>query len=289
MGTVEKEPSLAPFLKTVNVGDVLTGTVAEMTRSGTTVLLDAFASDPVGVIGPLDMSWGSVADSLVAGGRVSAEVVAVDFREKQVRLSRSATENPQLWAYLKALCPGQQLSGAVAAIERFGIFVDLDDGPDHPVFPGVGFISMPELSWRRFEDPCEVVSVGERITCEFLVFDTRNGEARLSLRATQPDPFEQFARHAHVGQILHGSVTKVVPFGVFVRVTEGVEGLIHLSELAATTVEAPGEEVQIGDEVAVIIIEIDLQRRRLTLSRRSSRKNHWRPTSPGQQGTHPAA
>lgn len=61
----------------------------------------------------------------------------MDFREKQLRLSRSATENPQLRAYLKALCPGQQLSGAVVAIERFGIFVDLDDGPDHPVFPGV--------------------------------------------------------------------------------------------------------------------------------------------------------
>ncbi|MDP4503390.1 S1 RNA-binding domain-containing protein [Nonomuraea turcica] len=274
MGTVEEESSLAAFLRTVTVGDVLTGTVAEITRSGTTVLLDAFAGAPVGVIGPLDLSWGSFGSSaaniLEVGGRVSAEVIAVDLPERQVRLSRSATENPPLWAYLKSLRPGQRLSGTVAAIERSGVFVDLDDGPDHPVFPGVGFITMPELSWRRFE----VVSVGERVTCEFLVFDTHNGEARLSLRATQPDPFEQFARRAHVGQIRHGPVTKVVPFGVFVRVTDGVEGLIHLSELAATTVEASGDAVQIGDEVAVIIIEIDLQRRRLTLSRRSSGKNH---------------
>jgi ribosomal protein S1 len=270
MGTVENDQSLAAFLRTVNVGDVLTGTVTEITRSQATVLLDAFTGDPVGVIGPLDLSWGSVADSLEVGGRVSAEVIAVDFREKQVRLSRSATENPQLWAYLKALRPGRRMSGTVAAIERFGVFVDLDDGPDHPVFPGVGFISMPELSRRRFEDPCEVVSVGERITCEFLVFDTYNGEARLSLRATQPDPFEQFARGAHVGQILPGSVTKVVPFGVFVRVADGIEGLIPLSELTAPAAEAS------GDEVTVIITEIDPQRRRLALSP-LSRQEDLRP------------
>jgi ribosomal protein S1 len=177
------------------------------------------------------------------------------------------TETPQLWAYLKALRRGQRLSGTVAAIESFGVFVDLDDGPDHPIFPGVGFIAMPEMSWHRFNDPSEVVSVGEHITCEFLVFDTHNGEARLSLCATQPDPFQEFARRAHVGQILHGPVTKVVPFGAFVRVADGVEGLIHLSELTAPTAEASGDEVQVGDEVTVIIIEIDTLRRRLALSR----------------------
>jgi small subunit ribosomal protein S1 len=281
MGPVEDEQSLAAFLRTVNVGDVLTGTVAEVTRSQTTVLLDAFASDPIGIIGPLDYSWRS--EPLEVGGRVSAEVGAVDLREQQVWLSRSAAENPQLWAYLRALRPGQRLSGIVAAIERFGVFVDLDDGPGHPVFPGVGFIAMPELSWRRFEDPSEVISVGEHVTCEFLVFDTYNGEARLSLRATQPDPFQQFARRVHVGQILHGSVTKVVPFGVFVRVADGIEGLVHLGELATTTIEASGDVVQIGDEVTVIITEIDLQRRRLALSRRQAAEKTWDlpPTAPG--------
>ncbi|GAA4192758.1 hypothetical protein GCM10022252_34660 [Streptosporangium oxazolinicum] len=177
------------------------------------------------------------------------------------------TENPRLWAYLKSLRPRQRLSGTVAAIERFGVFVDLDDGPDHPVFPGVGFITMTELSWHRFEDPSEVVSVGEHVTCEVLVLDTHNGEARLSLRATQPDPFQQFARRVHVGQMLHGPVTKVVPFGAFVRVADGIEGLIHLSDPTAPPPEVSGDAVQVGDEVTVIIIEIDTLRRRLVLSR----------------------
>ncbi|MEU8364343.1 S1 RNA-binding domain-containing protein [Nonomuraea sp. NPDC048882] len=272
MGTVEDSQPLAAFMATVNVGETLAGTVAEVSRSEATVLLDGFVAAPVGVIGPLDLSWQALQRSaggiLQAGDRISAEVIAVDPQSGQVLLSRSATENPQLWAFLKAMRPGQRLAGTVAAIERFGIFVDLDDGPRHPLLPGVGFITMPELSWRRFEDPSEIVSIGQRITCEFLAFDTSNGEARLSLRATQPDPFQQFARDIHVGQILHGSVTKLVPFGAFVRVADGIEGLIHLSELSTAPIETPDQVVQEGEEVTVIVTDIDLQRRRLALSRR---------------------
>ena len=237
METMEGDQFLTAFMATVSVGDTLTGTVVEVTRSGTAVLLDGFAGDPVGFIGQLDLSWRSFHRSsgeiLQVGERVSAEVIAVDHQLRRVQLSRSATENPQLWAFLKALRPGQPLSGTVAAIERFGVFVDLDDGPKHPAFPGVGFITIPELSWRRFEDPSEVISTGQHVTCEVLAFDTTNGEARLSLRATQPDPFLEFTRTFQVGQILHGSVTKLMPFGAFVRVKDGIEGLLHLSELSA--------------------------------------------------------
>lgn len=260
------------FAAAVSVGDIVTGTVAEVTLSGAAVSLDGFAGCPVGFIGSLDLSWRSFRRTsggiLEAGDRVSAEVIAVDRPRRQVLLSRAATENPQLWAFLKALRPGQRLSGAVAAIEPFGVFVDLDDGPKHPAFPGVGFITMPELSWRRFEDASEVVSTGQRVTCEVLVFDTSNGEARLSLRATQPDPFRQFVRAVRVGQVLRGSVTKLVPFGAFVRVGDGVEGLIPLSELSTAPIETPDQAVQAGDEVTVTVVEIDLSCRRLTLARR---------------------
>ncbi|WP_312887932.1 S1 RNA-binding domain-containing protein [Nonomuraea rhodomycinica] len=108
--------------------------------------------------------------------------------------------------------------------------------------------------------------MGERVTCEVLASDTHDGEARLSLRATRPDPFQQFARRVHVGQILHGPVTKVAPFGAFVRVADGVEGLIRLGELTSRTSEVSGVAVQVGDVVTVIIIEIDTLRRRLALS-----------------------
>ncbi|BCJ47201.1 hypothetical protein GCM10010168_72100 [Actinoplanes ianthinogenes] len=244
----------AEEFQAVRVGDLVTGTVSAVTGAGVSVDLDG----PAGEIGPLDLSWRTFSRaSIEVGERISAEVIAVDEAAGRVRLSRAATEDPELWAFLKGLVPGQRLSGTVAAIERFGVFVDLDEGPKHPVFPGVGFLTMPELSWRRFADAAEIVTVGERVTCEFLAFDTTNGEARLSLRALRPDPFREFAREVAVGQVLRGSVTKVVPFGLFVRVADGIEGLIH----------GAGQAVRVGDEVTVAIVAIDPARRRVALRR----------------------
>lgn len=159
-------------------------------------------------------------------------------------------EYPELDAFLSSLRPGELLSGTVAAIERFGVFVQLDDGPRHPVFAGVGFVTVPELSWRHVESIADVVRTGQRVTGEFLQYDTWNMEARLSLRATQPDPLEELA----VGQELRGVVTKLVPFGVFVEVSNGVQGLAPTPDFA-----------QVGDEVTVVVAEIDRVRRRLLL------------------------
>ncbi len=178
------------------------------------------------------------------------------------------SENPELWAFLESLHRGEILSGTVSAIERFGVFLALDDGPDHPVFPGPGFITIPELSWRRFEAASDVVRIGQRVSCELLQFDTWNPEAGLSLRATQPDSFQAFADRIPVGQKLHGRVTELVPFGAFVQVADGIEGLVHLQELSWTTLEAPEDVVCVGDEVTVVTTEIDRERRRPALPRR---------------------
>ncbi|MGI5350622.1 S1 RNA-binding domain-containing protein [Streptomyces sp. CA-250714] len=178
------------------------------------------------------------------------------------------SENPELWAFLSSLRRGELLSGTVAAIERFGVFVALDEGPAHPVYPGVGFITIPELSWLHIEAVEDVVRVGQRVSCEFLQFDTWHAEARLSLRATRQDPFQAFADRTPVGRTLHGQVTKLVPFGAFVRVADGIEGLVPLRELTRTPVDAPEDAVRVGDEVTVVVTEIDRQRRRLALSRR---------------------
>ncbi|MGW4890822.1 S1 RNA-binding domain-containing protein [Kitasatospora sp. NPDC004240] len=149
-------------------------------------------------------------------------------------------------AFLKSLTVGDRLSGTVASIERFGVFVALDEGPGHPTFPGVGFITIPELSWHRFEAPAGIVRVGQRVTCEFIHFDTTNGEARLSLRATRPDPFQAFADDTRVGRTLRGRVTHLVPFGAFVEVADGVEGLIHLRDLTSTPGAGPQDVVRVG-------------------------------------------
>ncbi|MFJ7062465.1 S1 RNA-binding domain-containing protein [Streptomyces microflavus] len=184
------------------------------------------------------------------------------------------SENPELWTFLESLHYGETLSGTVAAIERFGVFVALDDGPDHMVFPGVGFITIPELSWRRIESAFDLAQLGQRVSAEFLQFDTWNLEARLFLRAMQPDPFQAFADRTAVGQKLHGRVTKLFPFGAFVQVTDRIEGLVHLRELTSTLVESPSDVVQAGDEVTVVVTETDRERRRLVLSRRQRSSDH---------------
>jgi small subunit ribosomal protein S1 len=177
-------------------------------------------------------------------------------------------EDPELWAFLTALRRGDLLSGTVAAIERFGVFVALDEGPEHPVFPGVGFVVYPELSWRRFEAATEIVHAGERVSGEFLQFDTWNLEARMSLRATQADPFPAFADAAAVGRELRGLVTVLSPIGAFVEVAAGIEGLVPQRELAWTPVKTPAEVVRIGAEVAVVVTGINRERRQLTFSLR---------------------
>ncbi|MEV6681676.1 S1 RNA-binding domain-containing protein [Streptomyces erythrochromogenes] len=268
MHDVTDDEPAREFLATIRLGDRCSGTVAAVSR-GVSVTLDGFPARPLGFIGPLDMSWRhdrASAMSVAVGERITAEVTAVDPGQGRVLLSRAAAEDPELWGFLKSLRVGAALSGTVASIEPFGVFVALDAGPAHPVFPGVGFISMPELSWTRFEDASDVVRVGQQVTCEFLQFDTWNGEARLSLRATLPDPFRAFADGTAVGQALEGRVTKLVPFGAFVEVAPGIEGLVHVRDLAPEPVRAPEEVVQVGDSLTVAVTELDRERRRLALT-----------------------
>ncbi|MFD7729820.1 S1 RNA-binding domain-containing protein [Kitasatospora phosalacinea] len=176
------------------------------------------------------------------------------------------SESPDLWAFLESLHRGEILSGTVAAIERFGVFVSLDDGPDHPLFPGVGFITLPELSWQPVEAVTDVVEVGQRVSCEFLQFDTHNAEARLSLCALSPDPFRAFADSTAVGQTLRGTVVKVLPFGACVEVGNGVVGMVPFREAQGRPAAGLPEAFRVGDETSVVVTGIEPSRRRVFLS-----------------------
>ncbi|MFF7340546.1 S1 RNA-binding domain-containing protein [Streptomyces sp. NPDC008163] len=178
-------------------------------------------------------------------------------------------ESPELWTFLGSLHDGEILTGTVAAIERFGVFVALDKGPEHPIFPGVGFLTIPELSWRRLDDAEQVVRIGQRVTCEFIGFDTHNAEARLSLRALLPDPLKAFAYRTETGHVLRGTVKAVHPIGVFVEVGEGIVGLVPFRENPGL-VRIPGlpsadrsAGFEIGAGITIVVLDIDVSRRRL--------------------------
>jgi small subunit ribosomal protein S1 len=127
-----------------------------------------------------------------------------------------------------------------------------------------------ELSWKHVEHPSEVVQVGQEVTVEVLDVDLERERISLSLKKTQEDPWHQFAREHAPNEILDGEVTKLVPFGAFVRVGEGVEGLVHISELSDKHVETAEQVVSVGQKVPVKIIEIDGDRRRISLSIRQA-------------------
>ncbi|MER5871933.1 S1 RNA-binding domain-containing protein [Streptomyces sp. NPDC002044] len=160
--------------------------------------------------------------------------------------------------FLMALHPGDVVAGVVARIENFGVFVDLDGAPE----ASAGFIPPPELSWRWISSCHEAVSLGQRVNAEVLALDTEmRGQAMLSLVALQPNPWSLWTDRA--GSVIRGRVTKLVPFGIFVSLDEGIAGLVHHSELPPA---GPERTVRIGDEMTVQIAEVDVPMRRIRLS-----------------------
>jgi small subunit ribosomal protein S1 len=196
------------------------------------------------------------------GRELEAKIIELDKNRNNVVLSRRAwleqTQSEVRQTFLNTLQKGQIRKGVVSSIVNFGAFVDLG-GVD-------GLVHVSELSWKHIDHPSEVVEVGQEVTVEVLDVDMDRERVSLSFKSTQEDPWQQFARTHQIGQVVPGRVTKLVPFGAFVRVEEGIEGLVHISELADRHVEIPEQVVQVGDEIFVKIIDIDLERRRISLS-----------------------
>jgi small subunit ribosomal protein S1 len=237
---------------------IVTGTVIEVVKGG--LILD------IGLRGFLPASlveMRRVRDLQPYVGReLEATIIELDKNRNNVVLSRRAwleqTQSEVRQTFLNTLQKGQVRKGVVSSIVNFGAFVDLG-GVD-------GLVHVSELSWKHIDHPSEVVEVGQEVTVEVLDVDMERERVSLSLKATQEDPWQQFARTHQIGQVVPGRVTKLVPFGAFVRVEEGIEGLVHISELAERHVEIPEQVVQVGDEIFVKIIDIDLDRRRISLS-----------------------
>ena len=196
------------------------------------------------------------------GTVVQAKIIELDKNRNNVVLSRRAylEENQKETRdnFLTNLKIGEVREGTVSSVVSFGAFVDLG-GMD-------GLIHVSELSWKHVDHPGAVVAVGDPVTVQVLDVDFSRERISLSLKATQQDPWAEFAEGHAVGQLVYGRVTKLVQFGSFVQVGDGIEGLVHISEMSAHHVENPGDIVTPGEELWVKIIDLDLQRRRISLS-----------------------
>jgi small subunit ribosomal protein S1 len=196
------------------------------------------------------------------GQELRAKVIELNRSRNNVVLSRRAVleeeRKDQRQRILDKLNPGDVVEGQISNIVDFGAFVDLD-GMD-------GLIHISELSWSHVNHPSEVLEIGQTVNVKVLDIDRERQRISLGLKQTQADPWQQVLEAYKEGDVVDGKVTKVVTFGAFVEILPGVEGLVHISELAQHHVENPREVVSQGQDVKVLILEVDAERRRLSLS-----------------------
>jgi small subunit ribosomal protein S1 len=219
------------------------------------------------------------------GTKLECRVIEMDRNRNNVVLSRRVVleegRKHERQDILAKLVKGQILPGVVSSIVDFGAFVDLG-GID-------GLVHISELSWSHVNHPSEVVQVGDKVEVMVLDVDMSRERISLGLKQTQDDPWKQLVKQFPVGTILEGKVTKLVPFGSFVEIGDGIEGLVHISEMAKGHVEKPEDVVSVGLQVHVRVQDVDMDRRRISLSIRAANQELGLPDAmEGREGAEDA-
>jgi small subunit ribosomal protein S1 len=239
-------------------GEPVEGSVIEVVKGGLIIDLGVRGFLPASLV---DIRRVPNLDEYM-GTQIECKVIELNRSRNNVVLSRRAVleeERKEVrQQILDRLEPGLVVEGQISNIVDFGAFVDLD-GID-------GLIHISELSWSHVNHPSQVLEIGDTVKVKVLDIDRDRQRISLGLKQTQEDPWQRIVNTYNIGDELVGTVTKVVTFGAFVEILDGVEGLVHISELAVHHVENPREVVAPGDEVRVKILEIDSERRRLSLS-----------------------
>ncbi len=239
-------------------GEPVMGSVIEVVKGGLIIDLGVRGFLPASLV---DIRRVPNLDEYL-GTQIETKVIELNRSRNNVVLSRRAVleeERKEVrQQILDRLQPGLVVEGQISNIVDFGAFVDLD-GID-------GLIHISELSWSHVNHPSEILNIGDTVQVKVLDIDRDRQRISLGLKQTQEDPWQRIVDTYNVNDELAGKVTKVVTFGAFVEVLDGVEGLVHISELAGHHVESPREIVHPGDEIRVKILEIDSERRRLSLS-----------------------
>jgi small subunit ribosomal protein S1 len=260
-------------------GEPVEGTVIEVVKGGLIIDLGVRGFLPASLV---DIRRVPNLDEYM-GTTIETKVIELNRSRNNVVLSRRAVLEEQRKEdrerILDRLQPGQVVEGTISNIVDFGAFVDLD-GID-------GLIHISELSWSHVNHPSEILNIGDTVSVKVLDIDRDRQRISLGLKQTQEDPWQRVVDTYNIGDELEGAVTKVVTFGAFVEILDGVEGLVHISELAQHHVENPREIIQPGDTVRVRILEIDSERRRLSLSikRVDGQILPVRPIEPGSVST----
>lgn len=249
--------------------ETITGVIIERVKGGFTVAINnirAFLPGSLVDVRPVrDPGY-------LEGKELEFKLIKMDQKRSNIVVSRRAVVEAESGAEREALLDkieeGQEILGVVKNITDYGAFVDLG-GID-------GLLHITDMSWKRVKHPSEILNVGDEISVKVLKFDKDKKRVSLGLKQMGEDPWENIARRYPVNTRLFGSVTNIADYGCFVQLEEGIEGLVHMSEMDWTNKNIhPSKVVQLGDEVEVIVLDIDEDRRRISLGIKQCQTNPW--------------
>jgi len=247
------------------------GAITGVTPFGLFVTLDEYFVD--GLVHITDLSWGRVNHpSEVVKLDQTVNVVVLDYDAEKKRISLGMKQLlPHPWENIHTKYPvGTKINGKVVSLTDYGAFVEIEKGIE-------GLIHISEMSWtQHIKHPSQVVSMGQMIDAIILSLDKEGKKISLGMKQLEPDPWTTLMQKYPIGSRHTGSVRNLTNFGVFVELEEGVDGLVHISDLSWTKkIRHPGEVVKKGDKLDVIILSIDVEQRRISLGHKQLQDNPW--------------
>ena len=265
----QRESMRSDTLETLTEGDVVEGIVKNLTDYGS--FIDLGGID--GLLHITDMSWGRVnhpSDVLTVGEKINVKILKYDRERERVSLGlKQITPDP--WLDVESAYPvGARVQGKVVSLTDYGAFVELEDGVE-------GLIHVSEMSWtKRIKHPNKILTVGDDVETLVLALDIPNRRISLGLKQIEPNPWEVIGEKFPIGTIIEGQVKNITDFGVFIGVDEGIDGLVHISDLSWTKrVKHPSEIFKKGDTVKAVVLNIDRENERFSLGLKQLTPDPW--------------
>jgi len=265
----ERESQRGETLKTLEEGQVAEGIVKNLTDYG--AFIDLGGID--GLLHITDMSWGRVkhpSDILAVGDKINVKVLKFDKDKERVSLGLKQIA-PDPWLDVESKYPiGAKVTGKVVSLTDYGAFIELEEGVE-------GLIHVSEMSWtKRVKHPNKVLAIGDDVESVVLALDTENRRISLGLKQVEPNPWDVIGEKFPIGTIIEGQVKNITDFGIFVGVDEGIDGLVHISDLSWTKrIKHPSEVYKKGDLVKAVVLNIDRDNERFSLGLKQLSSDPW--------------
>ncbi|MGB8166812.1 MAG: 30S ribosomal protein S1, partial [Chthoniobacteraceae bacterium] len=266
----ERSDKRSRFLETIKIGDQVKGTVKNLTDFGAFIDLDGMD----GLLHITDMSWGRLGhpSEMVKVGQ-ELEVVVLDINKEKERVSLGLKQNQKNpWEETEARFPvGSHVKGKVTNLVPYGAFVEIEEGVE-------GLIHVSELSWtKRITRPSDVLTVGQELEAVVLGVNKEEQKISLGVRQLEPNPWDEIEHRYQIGKQVKGIVRNMTAYGAFVELEEGIDGMIHVSDMSWTRkINHPSEMIKKGDELEAVVIDIDKQNQRISLGMKQMDEDPWK-------------